>query len=254
MHMSGPDEHKDSNNAYLKYRPKTQRYQQSTDPQFPIITELDETYEGHLLKQTDETVSEQNPLSQGRSRQLNSAAHRGEASQRQVVPSSAESKQEDHHKEVKNYVDSIIDDGMDTAGPPATEKNLINALSDSDDDEDAVNLQQQFDDCEQKNADDYINPLNKTRNANLPVAVKQAYNISNHFGSTNEIITNGDNDQVLITLNHRHTNSGQQTGRSSVARRVSQPSSRTNSKPHSKPLSRKLSLTEVSQAPPPLIT
>lgn len=63
MHMSGPDEHKDSNNAYLKYRPKTQRYQQSTDQQFPIITELDETYEGHHLKQTDESVSEQNPLS-----------------------------------------------------------------------------------------------------------------------------------------------------------------------------------------------
>ena len=79
---------------------------------------------------------------------------------------------------------------------------------------------QELEECEPK-SDEYINLPHKTRNANLPVAVNRAYNISNHFGSTNEVITNGDNDQVLITLNHRNTNSGQQTARSSAGRRAS---------------------------------
>ena len=85
----------------------------------------------------------------------------------------------------------------------------------------------------------------KTRNMNQSIAVKKAYNISrDHGGSTNEIITNGDNDQVLITLNNRHMYSGQTTMQCSV-KYPSLPQSKTNSKPHSKAVSRKPSHGDV---------
>ena len=59
-------------NQYYKYRPKTQRYYQSMDSQFPIISEQDETFEGQLLKPTEETVSERNYLSKVQSKDSNS--------------------------------------------------------------------------------------------------------------------------------------------------------------------------------------
>ena len=154
---------------------------------------MDEALEGHHLKQTDETVSERNQVALDRNRPRGSAIRQSDLNHYHGHQSSAESAHQDHHDEVKNYVDSVIEDGVDN-GQGDRASALID-VNDSDDEGDP-------------NADDHINLLNKTRNANLPVAVNKAYNISNHFGSTNEIITNGDNDQVLITLNHRNTNSG----------------------------------------------
>lgn len=128
--MSGPDDHKDSSNTYLKYRPKTQRYQQSNDLQFPIITEIDETCEGQNVKLTDETVSEKNQRSQGRNRPLNSGVRLTDSGQLQALPSSADTKREVHRKDVKNYVDSAYEDGMDFVPAPTvtmvSEKKLVN--------------------------------------------------------------------------------------------------------------------------------
>ena len=38
-HVAAQDQHTDSNNVYLKYRPRTTRYQEAGEQQFAIITE-----------------------------------------------------------------------------------------------------------------------------------------------------------------------------------------------------------------------
>jgi hypothetical protein len=167
-----------------------------------------------------------------------------------------------HRMEVKNYVDSFIENGgaeKAAAGNTSSEHvNLLSSkmMSNNNDNsyhnenanaagEPEMSAHEHFDDDSRAYDERQKSTAAKTRNMNQSIAVKKAYNISrDHGGSTNEIITNGDNDQVLITLNNRHMYSGQTTMQCSV-KYPSLPQSKTNSKPHSKAVSRKPSHGDV---------
>ena len=99
------------------------------DSQFPIISEQDETFEGQLLKPTEETVSERNYLSKVQSKNSNlrldgiqctPESHPHEDGNMYPVSS----QNINHHRmEVKNYVDSFIENGAEkpAAGPSSSQ-------------------------------------------------------------------------------------------------------------------------------------
>lgn len=210
------------------------------------------------MKPTEETVSERNYLSKVQSKNSNlrlegiqctPESHPNEDPN--MYPISSQNI--NHHRmEVKNYVDSFIENGEEkAAGNSSQHVNLLSSKMISNNNNSYHNdnmgesIHENFDDDSRTYEDRQKSTAAKTRNMNQSIAVKKAYNISrDHGGSTNEIITNGDNDQVLITLNNRHMFSGQTTMQCSV-KYPSLPPSKTNSKPQSKAVSRKPSHGDV---------